>query len=137
RDEPLAVLELRGAHRPRLRARRLPQGAAPVHDHGRRRHRGLGQRHAVHAAVRDDLAGVVIPDVPVSSRSVWDQHLEARGLVPEFTLNSINYDAAADLLIPRAVGYVTGLLDAFFRARLDGHIQIASGSEGLQARLEF
>jgi hypothetical protein len=89
------------------------------------------------ASVRDDLAGLVIPDVPVSSRSVWDQHLEARGLLPEFTLNSINYDAAADLLIPRAVGYVTGLLDAFFRARLDGHIQIASGSEGLQARLEF
>lgn len=89
------------------------------------------------AAVRDDLAGVVIPDVPVSSRSVWDQHLEARGLVPEFTLNSINYDAAADLLIPRAVGYVTGMLDAFFRARIEGTIQIAPGSEGLQASLVF
>jgi hypothetical protein len=54
----------------------------------------------------------------VTSRSIWDEHLERVNRGPAFTLNTLNYDSAADLLIPRAVGYTVGLLDRFFRARI-------------------
>jgi hypothetical protein len=52
----------------------------------------------------------------VTSRSFWDQHLEERGHLPVFSLNTINYDSKADILIPRAVAYSAGLLNRFFRA---------------------
>src|SRR5262249_13772098 len=48
-----------------------------------------------------------------------DQHLETRQLRQSFSLNSLNYDSIADVLLPRAVGYSAGLLDYFFRNRLD------------------
>jgi hypothetical protein len=70
-------------------------------------------------AVRDALIGQTVPDVRLSTRSLWDAHLEALGKSPIFSLNVYNYDAMADLLIPRAVGYSAGFLDYFFRGRLD------------------
>ena len=66
--------------------------------------------------VVDALTGETIPDVPLSSRSVWDQHLQNAGQPENFTLNRFNYDAMADILLPRAVGYSAGFLDTFFRA---------------------
>jgi hypothetical protein len=69
--------------------------------------------------MRDPITGALVPDVAVSARSLWDQHLERRGLLPAFTLNAINYDAMSDVLLPRAAGYSAGLLDHFFRGRLD------------------
>jgi hypothetical protein len=71
----------------------------------------------------DQLTGETILGVPLSSRSLWDQHLEHQGGDPEFTLNTLNYDAMADLLIPRAVGYSAGLLDYVFRAKLDARVE--------------
>ncbi|OGL05456.1 MAG: hypothetical protein A3I03_14990 [Candidatus Rokubacteria bacterium RIFCSPLOWO2_02_FULL_68_19] len=50
---------------------------------------------------------------------MWDQHLETRGLFPLFSLNTLNYDSISDVLLPRAVGYSAGLLDHFFRGKLD------------------
>jgi len=76
------------------------------------------------------LTGQTIANVPVSSRSVWDEHLEQQALLATFTLNTLNYDAAADILLPRAVGYAAGLLDSFFRARMDVQSELAFGSNG-------
>ena len=53
--------------------------------------------------------------MPLSSRSVWDEHLQAIGSSKKFSLNRFNYDAMADILLPRAVGYAAGFLNAFFR----------------------
>lgn len=68
---------------------------------------------------RDPVTGEITEDVSVTSRSVWDQHLETRGLFPLFSLNTLNYDSISDVLLPRAVGYSAGLLDHFFRGKLD------------------
>ncbi|MGH8482295.1 MAG: hypothetical protein ACRES8_07535 [Nevskiaceae bacterium] len=38
--------------------------------------------------------------------------------VPAFTLNSVNYQAAAEFLLPRAAAYSTGLINYFFRGRI-------------------
>ncbi|MBI4641222.1 MAG: hypothetical protein HY731_11040, partial [Candidatus Tectomicrobia bacterium] len=69
--------------------------------------------------VHDRLTGTTIPNVAVSSRSLWDQHLESQGFFPVFSLNTLNYDSMSDLLLPRAVGYATGLLDYFFRGKIN------------------
>lgn len=69
--------------------------------------------------IQDPVTGAMLPDVAVASRSVWDQHLERRGLFPAFTLNTLNYDSISDVLLPRAVGYAAGLLDYFFRGKLN------------------
>jgi hypothetical protein len=65
-----------------------------------------------------DPATLTFLDVAVTSRSVWDEHLEKASRDAVFTLNTLNYDSAADVLIPRAVGYSAGLLDRFFRANV-------------------
>ncbi|MEX2164321.1 MAG: hypothetical protein WD823_08775 [Sulfuricaulis sp.] len=38
---------------------------------------------------------------------------------PSYSLNRFNYDAQANLLIPRAVAYSAGLIDYFFRGRIE------------------
>jgi hypothetical protein len=70
--------------------------------------------------VFDALTGEVLRDVPLSSRSAWDQHLQKLGRVEKFSLNKFNYDAMADILLPRAVGYAAGFLDTFFRGSVSG-----------------
>ncbi len=57
--------------------------------------------------------------VALTTFGAWDQFLEERRFLSRYTLNRYNYDAMADLLIPRAVAYSAGLLDYFFRARLE------------------
>ena len=84
--------------------------------------------------VVDALTGQVIRDVPLSTRSVWDEHLQAIGRSKKFSLNRFNYDAMADILLPRAVGYAAGFLNAFFRgsvgATYEGEsLRIAGSSE--------
>ncbi len=69
--------------------------------------------------VIDRLSNDVIPTVRLTSRSLWDEHLESVGKRKKFTLNRYNYDAMADILLPRAVGYAAGFLDTFFRGSLD------------------
>jgi hypothetical protein len=75
--------------------------------------------------ITDPITQATIPDVAVTSRSVWDQHLETRGLAPVYSLNVLNYDAISDVLLPRAVGYAAGFLDSFFHGRLDASIRPA------------
>jgi hypothetical protein len=54
-----------------------------------------------------------------SSYSVFDPDLKRAGRAPVFSLNRFNFYAAHDLLVPRAVGYSAGLLNYFFRGKID------------------
>jgi hypothetical protein len=49
-----------------------------------------------------------------------------------FTLNSLNYQAAAERLLPRAAAYSTGLINYFFR----GRIEIGLPAEGVYGVLD-
>jgi hypothetical protein len=68
----------------------------------------------------DRMTGQRIETVKLTSRSLWDEHLEKLGKRPKFALNRFNYDAMADILLPRAVGYAAGFLDTFFRGSVGG-----------------
>lgn len=74
------------------------------------------------------LLSNVVPDTvnPLGSQGarlttygVWDQFLESNGFFKRYTLNRYNYDDMAALLIPRAVAYSAGLINYFFRGRID------------------
>ena len=84
--------------------------------------------------VADPVTGQVVQNVRVSSRSLWDQHLETSRQPPKFSLTTYNYDVMADLLLPRAVGYSAGVLDHFFRGRLDVDL-VHDGTDPSVARL--
>ena len=58
-------------------------------------------------------------NVPLTTYGVFDQFLVQQGKQPAYTLNRYNYDAMASLLIPRAVGYSAGLINYFFRGKID------------------
>jgi hypothetical protein len=80
----------------------------------------------------DALKGEAVNNPRASSLSIFDWDLKGRpvslttgdGSKPFsterlFSLNSFNFDAAADILLKRAVGYSAGLIDYFFRGKLD------------------
>jgi hypothetical protein len=46
--------------------------------------------------------------------------------IPKFSLNQFNYQSLYDVLLPRAVAFSSGLIDYFFRGRLD----VTVGSSG-------
>src|SRR5205814_2024729 len=56
--------------------------------------------------------------VRLASFGMFDQFLNRIGKA-QYTLNHYNYDDQARLLVPRAVAYSAGLLDFFFRGRLE------------------
>ena len=92
--------------------------------------------------VVDALTGQVIPNVPMTSRSVWDQHLQTIGRQQKFSLNRFNYDAMADILLPRAVGYAAGFLDTFFRGYIgamyeDERLRITGSSEAMSGEFKL
>lgn len=62
-----------------------------------------------------------------ASFSVFDNDLRSEGRGSQFTLNRFNYAAANDFLLPRAAAYSTGLINYFFRGRID----IALPEEGV------
>jgi hypothetical protein len=73
--------------------------------------------------VLDRTTNSSIPMVRQTSRSLWDEHLRSVGKREKFTLNRFNYDAMADILLPRAVGYAAGFLDTFFRGSVGGSFE--------------
>jgi hypothetical protein len=92
--------------------------------------------------VLDRITNQQVPTVSLSSRSVWDQHLEKIDKRPKFTLNRFNYDAMADILLPRAVGYAAGFLDRFFRGVTyvsmdDRSFVISAGGEAMEGTFEL
>ena len=80
-------------------------------------------------SVDDRLTGQVDTHVPLTSKGMWDQFLEIKSLPLKYTLNRLHYDAMANLLLPRAVAYSAGLINFFFR----GRIEIALPDEGVFA----
>jgi hypothetical protein len=54
-----------------------------------------------------------------AAQSIFDQDLEARNLSAVFALNRFNFDAAHHFLIPRAVAYSAGLINYFFRGKME------------------
>ncbi|MGE5171819.1 MAG: hypothetical protein ACM3JC_15765, partial [Rudaea sp.] len=79
--------------------------------------------------VADSLTGSTALNVPLTSFGMWDQFLSSKSLPAKYSLNRLNYDAMADLLLPRAVAYSAGLINYFFRGRID----IALPDEGVFA----
>ena len=57
-------------------------------------------------------------NVPLTSVSIWDEFMQGRALSPSFHITRENFDAQADLLLPRAAAYSVGLLERFFRGRM-------------------
>lgn len=80
-------------------------------------------------SVNDAWLGSAATDVPLTTFSIWDQFLRERSAPPRYTLNRLNYDAMADLLIPRAVSYSAGLINYFFR----GVLEVTAPDEGVFA----
>ena len=68
--------------------------------------------------VPDTLTGET-PSAALTSFGLWDQFLEKRSLLSRYTLTRRNYDDMANLLIPRTVAYSAGLINYFFRGRLE------------------
>jgi len=54
-----------------------------------------------------------------SAYSIFDADLARRGLTPIYTLNRFTFEEAEKILVPRAVGYSAGLIDHFFRGRIE------------------
>jgi hypothetical protein len=82
--------------------------------------------------VVDNLNPATNTTARVTSYSVFNQFLESRGLGKAFSLNHYNYNAQADLLLPRAVSYSAGLIDYFFRGRLE----ITAPREGIYGLID-
>ncbi len=75
--------------------------------------------YVAHGTVPDKLLDTLATDVPLTSFGLWDQFLTSTSNLPRYTLNRVNYDAMANLLLPRAVAYSAGLINFFFRGRID------------------
>jgi hypothetical protein len=69
--------------------------------------------------VPDDWQQTAAVNVPLTTYSLWDQFVRPRTGAPVYSLNRLNYDAMASLLVPRAVAYSAGLINFFFRGRID------------------
>jgi hypothetical protein len=69
--------------------------------------------------VTDHYTGGTAYNPYASTYSVFSADLQKRGKEPAYTLNRFNFELAHAFLIPRAVAYSAGLIDYFFRGKLD------------------
>lgn len=80
-----------------------------------------GEVWFVASEVQDNLTGRTVTNPRASTFSVFDEDL--RRLAPSFgrafTLNQFNFRAAHEFLIPRAVAYSAGMINYFFRGKID------------------
>jgi hypothetical protein len=65
------------------------------------------------------LPGASVPAVRTSTYSIFDRDLEEAGETLTFTLNRFNFEDHWPILLPRAIGYGAGLINHFFRGRLE------------------
>ena len=80
--------------------------------------------------VTDNYTGASVNNPMEVTSSIFDDDLQkyaTLGKKTVFTLNRFNFNAAHALLIPRAVGYSAGLINYFFR----GKMQISLPPEGV------
>ena len=69
--------------------------------------------------VKDTLRNKTDVNQKATSSSIFDQDLKEANEPPVYALNRFNFDAAHEFLIPRAVAYSAGLIDYFFRGKID------------------
>ncbi|MCF6225553.1 MAG: hypothetical protein L3J22_04520 [Xanthomonadales bacterium] len=82
--------------------------------------------------VKDEYTGTTTPNPRTSSLSIFTRDLERYNVLDIgadknpyfvnmrlFSLNRFTYDAAHDYLLPRAAAYSTGLINYFFRGRME------------------
>jgi len=83
--------------------------------------------------VQDKVTNSTAIDKKLSATGMFDQFLVQRNASwSQYTLNYVNYDEQAKLLVPRAVGYSAGLIDYFFR----GQLYVVPPAEGVYALLD-
>lgn len=63
--------------------------------------------------------GLTTVNPRTSTFSIFDEDLTRYGWSWTFTLNRFNFDSAHAFLLPRAVGYSTGMLNYFFRGTME------------------
>jgi hypothetical protein len=73
----------------------------------------------VQTTVHDAYTNADEVNIMTSAESVFDPDLDLWQQPKTFTLNCYNFEAAQALLIPRAVGYSAGLINYFFRGKID------------------
>lgn len=78
-----------------------------------------GEIRFIKTPVQDKYTGVTATNLRTSTFSLLDDDLNAIGASMIFSLNSFNFAEAHKLLIPRAVGYSAGLINHFFRGKID------------------
>jgi hypothetical protein len=66
-----------------------------------------------------------------STFSIFDADLTSANQPAAFALNRFNFKDAQDLLIPRAVGYSAGLINNFFRGKID-MVRVPDGKFAIQ-----
>ncbi|MCW9057263.1 MAG: hypothetical protein OQL11_00085 [Gammaproteobacteria bacterium] len=69
--------------------------------------------------VHDAYLGVAEQNVPLTAFGAWNDAIQQKTGMDAPILIRENYDAMADLLVPRAVAYSAGLIDHFFRGRME------------------
>jgi hypothetical protein len=69
--------------------------------------------------VKDAYTGELVQNPRMTTLSVFDDALKKAGKSQVFSYNRFNADAAAKILVPRAVGYSAGMINYFFRGDID------------------
>lgn len=77
-----------------------------------------GVMHFISTPFEDRYLGIAGRNPRTSVHMLFTEELSASSLLRRYTLNRFTYEAARELLVPRAVGYSAGLIDHFFRGRL-------------------
>jgi hypothetical protein len=67
----------------------------------------------------------------------WNLHTDDYGHRPTYVLNDKCHEEYARLLFPRAVGYSAGLLNYFFRGKLDARMEYVPNTSPIQYRLKI
>ena len=90
--------------------------------------------HLYEGVVNDALnPGFATSPVPLTTYSFWNDFMtSSSNATGKYHLVRENYDAQADLLIPRAIAYSAGLLRFFFR----GEMEINVPAEGVYAVMD-
>lgn len=79
-----------------------------------------GQVWFIGSNVRDNITGQPpILNSRASTFSIFTEDLQGISGRPTVRLNRFNFDSALEHLIPRAVGYSTGMINYFFRGKID------------------
>lgn len=90
------------------------------------------------AGIQAELLNGTVPDtvtggnntIPMSTRGLWSvPAFPGAWPAVDYSLSEEVFIAMADLLVPRAVAYSAGLLDYFFRGRLDVQVETYNRSE--------